>query len=79
METDRYTNELIQLGKRIKFFREKLKLTQQHVDVMSGVSNADISRIENGQKNIEFHTIVKLAIALNVELEDLFRKEKKPE
>ena len=74
MGTDRYTYELIELGKRIRYFRKRNKLTQIDLELKSGINNGDISRIENGQKNIELYTIVKLAEALEVELVDLFKK-----
>lgn len=42
------------------------------MEINSGINRTEISRIENGQKNIEFLTLVKLAIALDAELEDFF-------
>jgi transcriptional regulator with XRE-family HTH domain len=74
MGTDRYTYELIELGKRIRYYRKRNKLTQLDLELRSGINNGDISRIENGQKNIELYTIVKLAEALEVDLVDLFKK-----
>ncbi len=47
-------------------------MTQLDVEIGSGINRTEISRIENGQKNIEFITLVKLAIALDVELQDFF-------
>lgn len=74
MGIDRYTYELMELGKRIRYFRKRSKLTQVDLELRTGINNGDISRIENGQKNIEFYTIVRLAEALEVELQDLFKK-----
>ncbi|PSL43326.1 helix-turn-helix protein [Chitinophaga niastensis] len=74
MTTERYSDELIKLGKRLQQLRKERKLTQMDMEVRSGINNGDISRIENGQKNIEFHSIVKLAAALEVELYQLFPK-----
>lgn len=74
MATDRYSDELIKLGKRLRQLRKEKELTQLDLEVRSGIDNGDISRIENGQKNIEFHSIVKLAEALEVELYQLFPK-----
>jgi transcriptional regulator with XRE-family HTH domain len=74
MTTDRYSEELIKLGEHIRFLRKEKKLTQLDLEVRSGIDNGDISRIENGQKNIEFHSIVKLAMALEVELHQFFPK-----
>jgi len=74
MGTDRYTYELIELGKRIRYYRKRNNLTQVDLELKTGINNGDISRIENGQKNIELYTIVKLAEALGVELIDFFKK-----
>lgn len=72
MATDRYSEELTKLGEHIRKLRKERKLTQLDLEVRSGIDNGDISRIENGQKNVEFHSIVKLAIALDVELHQFF-------
>jgi transcriptional regulator with XRE-family HTH domain len=76
MGNNRYTYELIEFGKKIRSYRKKMNITQVDLELKSGINNGDISRIESGQKNIEFFTIVKLAEALEVELSDLFKKEK---
>lgn len=47
-------------------------MSQLDLELASGINRTEISRIENGQKNIEFFTIVKLAIALDVELNNFF-------
>jgi transcriptional regulator with XRE-family HTH domain len=72
---DRYTYELKELGKRIKKIRKHKNLTQLDLEVKCGIDNGDISRIENGRKNLELYTIVKLAEALDVDLYELFVKE----
>lgn len=74
MATDRYTQEKINLGKNIKAVREAADLTQLDLEVRSGVDRGDISKIENGKKNIEFITIVKLAEALQADLHLFFPK-----
>jgi transcriptional regulator with XRE-family HTH domain len=72
MNTDRYTQEKINLGKNIKALREAAELTQLDLEIRSGIDRGDISKIENGKKNIEFITIVKLAVALQVDLHQFF-------
>ena len=74
MEKDRYKYELLKLGERLRSIRLRMNMTQVDLEVKSGINNGDISRIETGQKNIEFYTLVKLAEALEVELVDLFKK-----
>ncbi len=68
----RYNSEIKALGERIKAIRIQKKLTQLDLEVSSGINRTEISRIETGQKNIEFITLVKLAMALGVELVDFF-------
>ena len=75
MAIDRYTIELENFGKRLRFIRKNAKLTQYDLEAMTNISRADISRIENGLKNFEFSTIIKLAEALNIELIEFFKKE----
>ncbi|KAA2244714.1 helix-turn-helix transcriptional regulator [Chitinophaga agrisoli] len=64
MATDRYTRELQNFGERLRQIRRTKKLTQADLEMLTGIDPSDISRIENGQKNIEFITIVKFAEAL---------------
>jgi transcriptional regulator with XRE-family HTH domain len=74
--TKRYTYELEKLGRQIRKIRKQNNLTQVDLEIKCGINNGDISRIENGRKNLEFLTIVKLAEALEVELSQLFSEEK---
>lgn len=68
----RYKTEIKAFGKRLKSIRQKKGLTQLDLELEAGISRTEISRIENGLKNIEFYTIVKLAEALDVTLRELF-------
>lgn len=70
----RYKTEIKAFGKRLKSIRQKKGLTQLDLELESGINRTEISRIENGSKNIEFYTIVKLAEALNVKLSDFFKE-----
>jgi len=72
----RYKSELKALGLRIRKIRETNNLVQLDLEVKTGISRSDISKIENGLKNIEFITIVKIAEALDVDIYDLFKPEK---
>jgi HTH-type transcriptional regulator, competence development regulator len=73
----RYDIEVKELGKRIKKIRESNNWTQLDIEIRTGISRSDISKIENGLKNIEFFTLVKIADALKVQTVDLFKTEKK--
>ena len=76
MAKDDYIKELAKLGKRIRAVRKARNLTQVDLELLCNINHGDISRIENGQKNIELHTIIKLARALEVEIFELFTPEK---
>lgn len=69
----RYKSEIKAFGKRLKAIRQNKGLTQLDLELESGISRTEISRIENGLKNIEFYTIVKLAVALDVSISALFK------
>jgi transcriptional regulator with XRE-family HTH domain len=76
MGSYRYDIEIENFGKRLKEIRTKKKLSQLDLEISSGLNRTEISKIENGLKNIEFYTIVRLAEALEIELIDLFKKAK---
>lgn len=48
-------------------------MTQLDLEIVSGITAGDISKIENGQINVAFTTLVKLALALQVELNEFFK------
>lgn len=68
----RYQEEIEKFGERLRSIRKKLGLSQLDLEIRSGLSRTEISRIENGQKNIEFMTIIRLATALEIEVVSLF-------
>ncbi|MEP7257952.1 MAG: helix-turn-helix transcriptional regulator [Flavitalea sp.] len=75
MENKIYKEELIKLGKRIRELRKARNKTQLDLEFDCKINHGDISRIENGQSNLEFFTIVRLAVALNVKLTELFKED----
>jgi len=66
-----FEKELENLGKRIKQLRKHRKLRLLDLELLSGVNDSDISRYERGKENVEFHTLYKLAKALQVEIRDV--------
>lgn len=68
----RYKSEIKAFGKRLKAIRQNKGLTQLDLELESGISRTEISRIENGLKNIEFYTIVRLAESLDIKIAELF-------
>lgn len=47
-------------------------MTQLDLEVKSGITAGDISKIENGQINLAFTTLIKLAEGLEVQLNELY-------
>ena len=68
----RYQEEIGEFGLKLKEFRELKGWTQLDLEVACGMNRTEISKIENGLKNIEFFTIVKLAVALDINVSDFF-------
>ena len=68
----RYSIEIEKFGKHLRKIRKGKNLSQLDLELNSGINRTEISRIENGQKNIEFFTLVKLSEALNIDISELF-------
>ncbi|QSR35185.1 transcriptional regulator [Marinobacterium iners] len=67
------------IGENLKNIRKKMKMSQKELAEASGISSAQISRIEKGdQKNPQLETVVSLATNLGVSLEELVFGEKSP-
>lgn len=61
------------MGYKIKHFREERAMTQEELAQKSGVSRGTISALENEEsKNATTSTLMKLASALGVTLDELF-------
>lgn len=74
-ETER-KQYLVDFGKRVRFYREKLGMTQKELGVRAGYVNgtnpaATISKIELGQIDITQTKTAEIAAALGVEPYDL--------
>lgn len=65
------------IGDQIKCIRKKSGLSQQELSDKSGISKAQISRLESGsQDNPQIKTVIPIATTLGVSLEDLIYGEK---
>jgi transcriptional regulator with XRE-family HTH domain len=60
------------LAIRLKSIREKRGLSQEKVAFEAGLNRAYIGYIERGERNPSVQTIVKIANALKVELQEIF-------
>ncbi len=70
------SNQLVrfqkQFGKRIKEIRLEKGISQVELASYINSEKTSISRIENGRTNFTFSTALKLSLAMNVELKELF-------
>lgn len=64
---------LKELGRRIAELRESRSITQEKLAEMIGVQKRWISRVENGWSTT-MKTLIKIANALNINLEEFFKK-----
>jgi len=55
------------LGANIKSLREAKKLSLREMSYACNIDNSKISKIENGQINITFTTILQIASALEIQ------------
>lgn len=60
------------MGYKIKELREKRNMTQEELAEKSGVSRTIISFLENGNPNTTSKTLVNIARALDVSIDQLF-------
>jgi DNA-binding XRE family transcriptional regulator len=58
-----------ELGASVTAARKLRKLTQQDLQELSGVNQAEISRIESGQANPTEETLIKLTSALRFQIQ----------
>lgn len=58
-------------GQRLKDARERRLLTLRELAELSGVSAANLSRIENGKQEPEIRTVKTLAAALRIDVSEL--------
>jgi transcriptional regulator with XRE-family HTH domain len=64
---------LAQLGKRIAYLRKERHLSQLRLALDSGLAKSYISDLERGRRNPTVKVLLKVAVGLNVTLEELFR------
>lgn len=66
-------NEAKKLGENLRRIRSKAGISQSDVAKSLGVSRGFVSDIENGKRNPTLATIARIAKAINVETEELFK------
>lgn len=65
------SQELLQLGERIRSRRIKLCLSQEVLAEKAGISTNTVSRIEGGQMSMGIGTFIKLVQAMGADANDL--------
>ena len=65
---------LTELGKAIRAFRLKAKLTQQELGELSGFDATYISMLERGRRNPPFLTLCSIARQLGVPLHKMLKE-----
>ena len=63
--------DYVDLGRRIRSKRRALRLTQEKLAERAGLSFAFIGHIERGTRIPSFHTVCKIADALDFSLDEL--------
>jgi transcriptional regulator with XRE-family HTH domain len=61
----------VQFGKRLKFLRKQLNLTQEQLAESTGLTIESISNIERGLFGPKFDNLEKIAAAIGVEAQEL--------
>lgn len=67
-------NEILKrFGNRLRDHRIEQKLSQEKLAELSGLHRTYIGMVERGEKNLSLKNIVRIAKALNLEVEDLLK------
>ncbi len=65
-------DDFLKLGYKIKYERNKRKISQLELSMKTGLTTRSLSRIECGTNDPKFSTLLKIANALDMELAELF-------
>lgn len=64
-----------QIGNKLTELRIKNKQTQHDIEFLTGIDSGEVSKYEQGKRNLTVKTLAKFAVALNVHPKDLFKFE----
>lgn len=62
-----------ELGMRIRFLREKRKMTLEDLEFEAGVNKNYLSDLERGNRNPTLKILTRIASAFGITLEELFK------
>jgi transcriptional regulator with XRE-family HTH domain len=71
LSQNRQSPELIALGSAIKKRRLQKNVSQEHLALLAGVDRSYLGRVERGDNNVATLTLIKIATALELSLEEL--------
>ena len=66
-------NIIVQLGMRIRYLRKQKRMSQLDLALESGINRNYLSDLEKGRRNPTVLVLNKIAIALNIDLSNLFK------
>lgn len=70
--------ELRAMGRQVKKLRKEQDITQEELARRAGIGRATVSRLERGEREPSFRTLMKISHALRVPLQALFETEERP-
>ena len=62
---------LVRFGRKIRFERERKKISQEKLGELAGIHRTYVGMIERGEKNITLLNMEKVAAALDISLKQL--------
>jgi transcriptional regulator with XRE-family HTH domain len=62
------------LGKKVRFLRQRQKISLDRLSELSGVSKASLSKVENGKMSLTFAKLQQLGNGLGVAVSELFHE-----
>jgi transcriptional regulator with XRE-family HTH domain len=72
MRTEIFNRLSINIGNRIKILREAKNMSQQDLADLCNFDKGDMSKIESGKANPTIKTLLKISLALEVKIGELF-------
>lgn len=66
-----FESDLKKLGRRIRYYREKMELSQEELSFKADLHRTYLSQLELGQRNPSYTTLIKLANALSISITEL--------
>jgi transcriptional regulator with XRE-family HTH domain len=74
---DKTANQSSQLGARLRDWRTSRGLTLAMISEKTGVASSSLSKIENEQVSVSYHTLKKICDGLDIPIEDIINPEHK--